>query len=190
LPAHDTDGGVPIVELLVISAHTGLGSQRCFARSYLVFSQSILPPRLLLVGANSDTFRDVLLSENPMLTTRISATGVLPDDELSLAISSCDMMIQPHPDGVTSRRTTMMAALDHGRAIVTTAGAFTEPLRKQSAAVALAPGDDFRAFTAAVIELSADAVRRRRYVAAAKALYANRFDIRHTIEALRASNCA
>jgi glycosyltransferase involved in cell wall biosynthesis len=145
---------------------------------------------ILLMGANSEAFRDVFVGENPRLTTRISATGVLPDDELSLAISSCDMMIQPYPDGVTSRRTTMMAALDHARAIVTTAGEFTEPLWEQSAAVALAPVADFAAFTALVIELSTDAVRRRRYAAAAKALYSNRFDVQHTIEALRASDCA
>ena len=145
---------------------------------------------ILLIGANSSAFRDAFVSENPTLAARISATGMLPDDELSLAISSCDLMMQPYPDGVSSRRTTMMAALDHARAIVTTAGAFTEPLWKQSGATAMVPAEDSAAFADAVIELSADTGRRSRYGAAAKDLYLSRFDVRHTIEALRAPACA
>jgi glycosyltransferase involved in cell wall biosynthesis len=145
---------------------------------------------ILLIGANGSAFRDAFVSASPKLAPRISATGMLPDDELSLAISSCDLMMQPYPDGVSSRRTTMMAALDHARAIVTTAGAFTEPLWKQSGATAMVPAEDSAAFAAAVIELSADTGRRSRYGAAAKALYLSRFDVRHTIEALRAPSCA
>ncbi|MGD0290254.1 MAG: glycosyltransferase [Candidatus Binataceae bacterium] len=145
---------------------------------------------MILIGAHSDTFRDSLISEYPELATRVVATGALPAGELSMAIASCDVMAQPYPDGVTSRRTSMMAALEHARAIVTTQGLATEPLWQQSGAVALVPAADSSAFASAVGELIGDHTRRRRYETAAKALYASRFELCHTIEALRASVCA
>jgi glycosyltransferase involved in cell wall biosynthesis len=141
---------------------------------------------MILMGTNSDTFRESLINEIPALAARVVATGTLPGPELSMAIASCDVMAQPYPDGVTSRRTSVMAALDHGRAIVTTQGLFTEPLWPQSAAVALAPVDDPGAFASAVSELIGSEDRRRRYEIAAKALYADRFDVCHTIKSLRA----
>jgi glycosyltransferase involved in cell wall biosynthesis len=145
---------------------------------------------MILIGANSATFRDSLVSECPELTARVVATGALPAGELSMAIASCDVMLQPYPDGVTSRRTSMMAALEHARAIVTTQGLLTEPLWRQSRAVALVPAADLSAFASAVGELIGDYNRRCRYGSAAKALYASRFELRHTIEALRDSPCA
>jgi glycosyltransferase involved in cell wall biosynthesis len=144
---------------------------------------------MILIGANGDTFRESLVNEIPDLAARVVATGALPAVELSMAIASCDVMAQPYPDGVTSRRTSMMAALEHARAIVTTKGFLTEPLWQQSGAVALLPADDPDAFASTVSELIGDEDRRRRYGTAAKGLYAHRFDLQHTIDALRAA-CA
>lgn len=145
---------------------------------------------MLLIGANGDAFRQMLLSEIPSLANRIVATGALPPDELSLAISACEILAQPYPDGVTSRRTSMMAALAHAQAIVTTRGLFTESLWEQSGAVALVEASDSSAFAFAVGKLLEDPVQRCRYASAAAALYANRFDVSHTIEALRGAACA
>jgi glycosyltransferase involved in cell wall biosynthesis len=154
----------------------------------------IIVPRILaansastitLIGDHSDTFRESVANENPELAARIVATGPLPAGSLSMAIGSCDVMVQPYPDGVSSRRGSMMAALAHARAIVTTQGAFTESVWRQSGAVVLVPVGDFGGFASAVSELILDEDRRLRYGTAAKALYANRFDIHHTIQALR-----
>ena len=38
---------------------------------------------------------------------------------LSRHLQACDVLVQPYPEGITSRRTSAMAALAHGRAIVT-----------------------------------------------------------------------
>jgi glycosyltransferase involved in cell wall biosynthesis len=144
---------------------------------------------MFMIGAHSDTFRDSLVSEHRELAARVVATGALSAVELSRAISSCDVMVQPYPDGVSSRRTSMMAALEHARAIVTTQGLLTEPLWGQSGAVALVPVGDSVDFASTVCELIADEDRWRRYGPAAKDLYTSRFELRHTIEALRASAC-
>jgi hypothetical protein len=144
---------------------------------------------MVLIGANSDTFREALLSENPRLAERIRATGALDAEDVSLAISSCDVMMQPYPDGVSSRRTSVMAALEHARAIVTTAGPFTEPLWQQSDAVSMVRTEDANAFASAVVALIENVNLRERYANTAKKLYASRFDLSHTIEALRTSAC-
>jgi glycosyltransferase involved in cell wall biosynthesis len=144
---------------------------------------------ILLIGANGDAFRQLLVSETPALASRIVATGALPVEDISLALSSCDVMMQPYPDGVSARRSSIMAALGHARAIVTTLGSSTEPLWSQSESVTLVQAGDIAGFASAIRELSHDPVRRCRYATAAKALYMERFDARHIIEALRASAC-
>jgi len=145
---------------------------------------------MFLIGARSDTFKNSLASDHPDLASRIIATGTLSAEELSLAISSCDVMAQPYPDGVTSRRTSTMASLQHARTIVTTKGSLTEPFWDRSDAVALVPVEDPASFASMVCELIANNDRRRRYESAARSLYANRFALSHTIDALRASVCA
>ena len=57
------------------------------------------------------------------------------------------------PDGVTTRRTSVMAALANGVPIVSTAGALTEAVWRETGAVALAPASDARAIGAAVVAL-------------------------------------
>jgi glycosyltransferase involved in cell wall biosynthesis len=145
---------------------------------------------MLLIGVNGDAFRQALISKNPALADRILATGALQADELSLAISACEILLQPYPDGVTTRRTSMMAALEHARAIVTTRGPFTEPLWERSGAVAMVEAGDSSAFASVVGELLEDRRGRCHYASAAKALYANCFDVSHTIKALRGAACA
>jgi glycosyltransferase involved in cell wall biosynthesis len=140
---------------------------------------------VILIGANSDKFQKSLVRECPDLVNRVIATGALPAAEVSVAIAICDLMVQPYPDGVTSRRTTMMAALDHARAIVTTHGSLTEPLWRQRGAVFLVQTGKTDNFVLATSELIRDEDRRRRYGITAKALYEDSFHLRHTIRALQ-----
>jgi hypothetical protein len=146
-----------------------------------------IDPRItiLLIGTNSEIFRKALVDRDIALEARILATGTLRADEISLAISSCDVMAQPYPDGVSTRRTTMMAALNHARAIVTTHGAFTEPLWQQSGAAALTECGNFSDFVSVSTDIISDSNLRRSYENAARVLYHSRFDVRHTIETLR-----
>lgn len=145
--------------------------------------------RILLIGADSTDFRDRWVGANPELAVRVYATGALAPDRLSLALQACDVMIQPYPDGISTRRGSVMAALAHGRAVVTTNGVATEPLWAQSGAVVMAPVGDHDAMQSLIARLVADEGERLRMASAARKLYAERFALRHTIAALRSVEC-
>jgi glycosyl transferase family 4/glycosyl transferase family 1 len=145
--------------------------------------------RMLLIGADSNNFRDRWVGANPGLADKVYATGALAPERLSLALQACDMMIQPYQDGVSSRRGSVMAALAHGRAVITTSGVATEPLWAQSGAVAMTPVDDHDAMQSLIARMVADEGERLRMASAAKKLYAERFALRHTIAALRSVEC-
>ncbi len=141
---------------------------------------------VLMIGADGAPWRESFIGKYPEFAPRMIATGELAAEALSCAISACDLMLQPYPDGVTTRRTSLTVALAHGRAIVTTAGALTEPLWAASGAVVLTPVDDSGALGATACALLDDGARRERMGLAALDLYRERFDPRHTIAALRA----
>lgn len=143
--------------------------------------------RLLLLGHGSDTACREMVARNPRFTDRVHATGALSAAELSRRISACDVMLQPYPDGISSRRTSAMVALSHGVPIVTTAGVLTEPIWEGSEAVVLVPAGDLEALAAATATLLADPIRRAALGRRAAALYDERFDLRHTIAALRSA---
>ena len=88
-----------------------------------------LPVRLILVGgrtgasdptnaayaAQVEALIDVL-----DLKAHVSATGYLDAVGASRALSACDVVALPYVDGASVRRGSLMAAIAHGRAIVTT----------------------------------------------------------------------
>jgi glycosyltransferase involved in cell wall biosynthesis len=141
----------------------------------------------LLLGANSSELRNRLLNMNSHLAGRVHASGRVSAPDLSVALAACDVMVQPYPDGVSTRRSSTTALLAHGSAIVTTKGVSTEQLWNDSTAVATAPADDRGCLLQAVSQMAANDEARCRYRQAAQALYDDRFALRHTLAALTAS---
>jgi glycosyltransferase involved in cell wall biosynthesis len=144
--------------------------------------------RLLLLGRGGREFRDELIRDHPELGDRIVAPGEQSPDALSRHVSACDVMLQPYPDGISSRRTSAMVALSHGRPVVTTFGHLSESFWTDSGAVVLAPASDPGALADATASVIADPIRLRDLSARARAVYAERFDLVHTIERLRAAD--
>ena len=140
---------------------------------------------VLLVGSRSDVVQRELIERHPRLDGRVHATGTLPDAAVSTHVAACDVMLQPYPDGVSSRRTSAMVALSHGRPMVTTSGWLTEPLWEESCAVELVPASEPEALAAAAAQLLASDGRRGKLAARAYDLYRSRFDLPHSIRALR-----
>jgi hypothetical protein len=142
---------------------------------------------VLLLGRGGEALRDELTRRQPALAGRVHATGALGAADLSRHLSACDVLLQPYPDGVSSRRTSVMVGLCHGLPVVTTTGLRTEPLWAESGAVKLAPAGDITALAEATRSLLADEAERARLGAAARTLYQARFDVGHTVTALRAT---
>ncbi|MCI0574502.1 MAG: glycosyltransferase, partial [Myxococcaceae bacterium] len=141
--------------------------------------------RLALLGRGSSAFHGQLLRHVPALAGRSVALDGLPREELAPHLAACDLLLQPYPDGVTFRRTTAMAALALGRALVSNAGALTEPLWRETEAVVLAEQPEAEALAQNVLTLlSAPGIARARRGDAARRLYAERFALRHTLDRL------
>jgi glycosyltransferase involved in cell wall biosynthesis len=140
---------------------------------------------VLLIGLKSEEFRLALIQKEPRLAAVVHATGTLSAEDLSCHLAACDLMIQPYPDGVSTRRTSFMAGLSHGRAIITTTGTSTEPLWRQTDAVALAAVNDVAAFLQLLRRLRSDVEERYRMGESARNIYRERFDVCHTVDELR-----
>ena len=139
---------------------------------------------VLLMGRDSDRVARALADAHPSLTGRVSGTGRLDAPALSATLQACDLVVQPYPDGASSRRGTLMAALSHGVPVVTTDGRLSEPVWRESGAVRLVQAGDHDALLAAVASLCDSASERTRLAREGKALYEARFDITYTLRAL------
>jgi glycosyltransferase involved in cell wall biosynthesis len=93
--------------------------------------------RLLLIGRGSERFREQFIAAHPNLNDRVIATGELPPDAIPAYLRACDLLLQPFPDGVSSRRTSVMAGLANGVPVVTNLGDLSEPFWAQNGCVAL-----------------------------------------------------
>ena len=140
--------------------------------------------RFLLIGCDSEEFKDALVRSHTHLAGRVCATGALKARDLSAHIAACDVLLQPYPDGVTTRRTSTMAGLFARVPVVTTYGKLTERLWLADGPLKLAPVNEPRAIADHVLRLLADPAERRRQADAGRAFYDRWFDVRHTIAAL------
>jgi glycosyltransferase involved in cell wall biosynthesis len=106
---------------------------------------------------------------------------------VSAALHACDLVVQPYPDGVTTRRTSVMAALANGLPVVTTEGALTEGVWRDAAGVELVRASDPAALAAATVALLHDAEARRALGIRGRRLYDERFALEHTLNTLLAA---
>ena len=65
----------------------------------------------LFIGAGSEQLAERLRRRSPPLASRLRASGVLPAIDVSCHLMACDVMFQAYPDGVSTRRTSTIAAL-------------------------------------------------------------------------------
>jgi glycosyltransferase involved in cell wall biosynthesis len=145
---------------------------------------------VLLLGRGASDVKDALIEGRSPLADRIHAVGELSGPDLSCYIAACDIMWQPYRDGISSRRSSAMAALAHGRPVVTTVGPLSEPLWSESGSVVMVSADrpvDMVSATAALID---DRPRQLALSIRSRELYTARFDLAHAIAALRSADHA
>jgi glycosyltransferase involved in cell wall biosynthesis len=152
---------------------------------------SLLPQEasltIVCAGAGSDRFVADVVAAKPELQPRLRATGRLAPADAAAVLSACDLLLQPFPDGVTTRRTSVMAGLMNGRAVLTTAGHLTESVWVETGAVSMTPAGDTHAFVTAARTLLAGRDDRNALAARGGDTYTRRFALEHTIDALRAT---
>jgi glycosyltransferase involved in cell wall biosynthesis len=171
LVGHFGTYGAPVAALLQQSLHELL--------------RRVEAAQVLLIGSGSQEFRRAFVAAAPEYSTRVTATGALDHSALAAHVAACDLLLQPYPDGVSSRRTTAMAALRLGVPLVTTSGRLTEPTWQMSNAVRLSPVGDCRRLASEVEHLLGHPRERLEMAVAARTFYERTFDLRHTVAELR-----
>jgi glycosyltransferase involved in cell wall biosynthesis len=167
------------------------GTYGALTRPLLERALASLPPscdcRVLLLGSGSREVASAIEDAIPRWRQRLDGTGALPAVDVSRHLAACDLMLQPYPDGVSARRTSVMAALAHGKPVVTTDGALTEPIWREAGAVSLRPAADPAALGGEVARIATDPAGAAQLASRGLSLYESRFALRHTIAALTGS---
>jgi glycosyltransferase involved in cell wall biosynthesis len=153
--------------------------------------------RLLMIGGkvgSSDPTNlayarhiDTLIDELG-LTARVVWTGFSVAADVSADLTAADVCVLPYRDGASFRRGSFMAALAHGRPIVSTEPRATVPELRHGENILLAPPDDVSALAAQVTTLINNPAQRAILGAAALRL-SREFGwdaiARHTLEVYR-----
>jgi glycosyltransferase involved in cell wall biosynthesis len=171
-----------------------LGHFGTFAPAVADLLRGLLPPLLLaetnrtglLLGRRAAHFVEDLLREYPALAGRLAVRENLPADRVAVHLAACDLLLQPYPDGASTRRTSLMSGLALGLPVLTTEGVLTEPLWRASGAVLLAPLEP-KEMCAAAERLLASAELRSQLGSRAAELYRQSFSLERVIAALRSA---
>ncbi len=138
------------------------------------------PFRLVLIGdrtGTSDPTNAAYAAEIETLvarlglTGRVTWTGYLSPADVSATLLAADCCALPFLDGVSFRRGSLMAALAHGCAVITTAPAVPMPEVRHGENLFLVPPGDPDALAAALQIVTSDEVLRQRLMQGAQALY-------------------
>ena len=134
----------------------------------------------ILVGRGNGAWRDGVASRYPEIAGRLVCTEATTPGDISLVLQACDLLVQPYPDGVSGRRTSVMAGLANGVAVVTTAGALTEPAWSASGLAVVPTADLVRT----ALDLLDDPARRAALADAGRRYYEAHFAVGRTLHAL------
>ena len=107
---------------------------------------------------------------------RVLAPGLLEPSEVARRLAAADLFLAPWEDGASTRRGTLMAALQHGLPVVTTDGPLTGSMLRDSGAIALAPVDRPELFVRIATSLAGDPAARHALGKAGRELYDSAFD--------------
>lgn len=125
----------------------------------------------LYVGPDGDELREAL-PDAPLLDA-----GRLPAEDVSRHLRVMDLHLTPFIDGVSTRRGSFMAGLQHGVPTLATDGELTDPLLRKAheQAFVLSPTGDPGAFASAAVTLMNNPDRRRQLGREGQRLYDETF---------------
>ncbi len=157
--------------------------------------KEVLPPllarapdvELILLGAGSERFLTELLALVPEAAGRVRATGRIAPAEVALELARAGAVIFPFSEGASTRRTSLMAALSVGAAIVTVDGAYSESFWHTSGAATVYPWNRPDVAVDGILGLLADPARRAEQRRRALELYRERFRLDVVVKRLQAA---
>jgi glycosyltransferase involved in cell wall biosynthesis len=126
---------------------------------------------LLYVGTNGAVVR------KKVTALPVRDEGPLPGEQVSQRLAAMDLYLSPFADGVSTRRGSLHAGLQHALPIVGTCGPLTDQILRDEAdrSLLLAPVDSQQAFVDQVLRLATDAALRSRLGEAARQLCEREF---------------
>ena len=125
-------------------------------------------------------------SERLAANVALESPGFLDGQRLARLYAASDLFLAPYQDGVSTRRGTVMAALQHGVPVFGTTGHLTDGLLRGAPGLPLTPVGDRDAFAEAVGAAAADPAERRRLGAAGRETNEREFDWPVRVRRLRA----
>jgi glycosyltransferase involved in cell wall biosynthesis len=130
-----------------------------------------VPVHVLNLGGNAPAMAGL----DPAV--RLHAPGWLDPTSVARMLAAADIYLAPFEGGVSTRRGSMMAALQHAVPVVATMGRETGPMLKQAAPhhLCMVEANDRSRFAVAVADLARDARQRSLLGAAGRRLYEERF---------------
>jgi glycosyltransferase involved in cell wall biosynthesis len=135
-------------------------------------ADAVEPQALKVLNLGADAPRLDLAPEIAVVTP-----GHLASEELSIHLHASDMLLLPFADGLSTRRTTLMAGLAHGLPVVGLRSAATDRvLVERSDALILTPIGDVAAYCDATLAMAVNEARRDSIGRAARELYITQFD--------------
>jgi glycosyltransferase involved in cell wall biosynthesis len=129
-----------------------------------------LDAALVIIGAS------ISISMPTHMANRFRALGYLSEDAVSRALSAVDVLALPFMDGISERRTSIMAGLCHGTAVASTIGHATGAQLAKADWASLSKIDDRNGFVSSVMDLLSDPEKQRRLGSAGRAQYLQHFD--------------
>jgi glycosyltransferase involved in cell wall biosynthesis len=126
---------------------------------------------IMYIGPHGDAYRSAL-GEVPF-----ADEGFLPEEAISQRFHAMDIFLTPFVDGVSTRRGSMMTALQHGVATVGTLGSNTDSVLRahNGEALLLAGVNQTRDFIDACLSIAADARLRDELGRKGRELYERNF---------------
>lgn len=181
-----------------LPAGTVIGHFGTYGGAVAELLEAVLPALLknasdrvaLLVGRNADRFRDRLLARSPELAGRVVATGELGPDAAAAHLAACDLIVQPYPDGVSCRRTSVMASLALGLPVVTNRGPLSESVwdAEESGVTLVASVTPDAIVAAAERVLASPPAARASLGRSARRWYDEQFAVERTVAKLRGAS--
>jgi len=114
------------------------------------------------------------MARHGVASEAIRIAAGLEDRAVSRTLAGAAIGFAPNDDGVSTRRTSVAALLQHGLPVVGTDGRTTDSLLRDSGAFTLVPPDDAAAAAAAIERVLGDDDARERMGAAARVLFETR----------------